>query len=184
MASVTSTRQRLRVHNLLARKARRIVVIMAAPAYERTAEKPLRNSPSAISQLSCGAVVASPSRGPSGEGDSRSEMPLVRRCRPERRSILDDGFAAAVRPRRRRLRASSPVCSAAPVDMVAASSRASATVAMNTNITPASSTNLRGPPVCNVSPRTAMPSIEPTTGLATTDVGSEAVSEPARNDDC
>ena len=46
------------------------------------------------------------------------------------------------------------------------------------------STNFIGPSVFRVSPSTAIPSIEPTSGLATTDVSNEAVSEPARNDDC
>ena len=68
--------------------------------------------------------------------------------------------------------------------MVTASPRANATVAMITTATPAASTNFAGPVQSSVSPSTAIPSDRPTSGFATTMVGIEAVSAPARNDDC
>ncbi len=67
---------------------------------------------------------------------------------------------------------------------MAASSRASATVATITTATATSNTNTPKSPVCSTSSSTVTPNSEAITGLATVMVGNDAVNEPARSDDC
>ena len=68
--------------------------------------------------------------------------------------------------------------------MVAASPRARPMVETITTTAGGDQHKRLGPSVCNVSPSTRTPSSDATTGFATVTVGSEAVSAPARNDDC
>src|SRR5215212_2923942 len=67
---------------------------------------------------------------------------------------------------------------------VTASPRASEAVATTITATATIRVNQPASPGRNVSPSTTTPSTEPTTGSVTVIVGSDAVSDPARNEDC
>ncbi len=71
-----------------------------------------------------------------------------------------------------------------PARRRATSPRASAAVATTIATTATIRVNQPASPGRSVSPSTTTPSTDPTTGSLTVIVGSDAVSEPARNDDC